>query len=202
MKNILFFDTETVGLPGDMNQPYTNHHNWPEMVSIAWLLVDKNQETLSVANYIVALRPGVENGAAHINGITPEIQADEGTEIRLILEELLQEFEAAETVVCHNVAFDQPILFAELDRLGYIAPEANWYCTKEQSVNMCRIPNTSLRYPGQYKWPSLDELHFFLFGKPIAGREQFHNALADVRATARCYFEMQKRLGHTEATII
>lgn len=41
MKNILFLDTETVGLPGDMNQPYTNHANWPECVSIAWIVADE-----------------------------------------------------------------------------------------------------------------------------------------------------------------
>lgn len=202
MKNILFLDTETVGLPGDMSQPYTNHHNWPEMVSIAWLLCDKGETGWNEAEYIVAPRPSVFNTAAHINGITPEMQAEKGAEISLVLNALLENFDYADLVVCHNAAFDQPVLFAEMDRLGIEPPEIEWYCTKQESVELCRIPNKSSRYPGQYKWPSLDELHFFLFNEPIKGREQFHNALTDVRATARCYFEMQKRLDHTRATII
>lgn len=206
MKNILFFDTETVGLPGDMEQPYTNHHNWPECVSIAWILYREDGMTLNIGNYIVAPRTGVENEAMHINGITPEIQADEGTEIYLILEELLKDFQAANLVICHNVAFDQNVIFAELDRLGYAIPQATWYCTKKESVELCCIPNTSGRYPGNYKWPSLDELHQFLFNEKIAGRENIHSALIDVQACARCYFEIQRRAAgpkdHTIATIL
>ena len=193
MKNILFLDTETVGLPGDPNQPYTNHHNWPEMVSIAWQVQSESGGFVTAGDYIVAPRPGVENGAIEINGITPEMQNNHGTEIYLILEKLLEAYMRSDLVVAHNVAFDQPVIFAELDRLGYAIPRKEWYCTKAQSTDLCRIPNTSSRYPGQYKWPSLDELHQFLFNEPIKGREQYHGAVVDMWACARCYYEMQRR---------
>ncbi len=193
MKNILFLDTETVGLPGDPNQPYTNHHNWPEMVSIAWQVQSESGEFVTAGDYIVAPRPGVENGAIHINGITPEMQKNHGTEIRVILEKLLKAFAQADLAVCHNIAFDMPVLFAEYNRLNIDTPFIAWYCTKAQSANLCRIPNTSSRYPGRYKWPSLDELHQFLFNEPIKGREQFHGAAVDMWACARCYHEMQRR---------
>lgn len=138
----------------------------------------------------------------HINNITPELQAEKGRDIRVILEDMLKDFAQCSLVVCHNVAFDMPVVFTEMDRLNIKPPKIEWYCTKEQSVQLCRIPNTSSRYRGQYKWPSLDELHAFLFNEPIPGRERFHGALVDVGACARCYLEMQRRLDHTHATII
>ncbi len=193
MKKILFLDTETVGIPADTTQPYTNHQNWPEMVSIAWQLQNESGEFITARDYIVAPRPGVENGAAHINGITPEMQKNFGTDVYVILEELLKAFADADLVVAHHVQFDQSVIFAELDRLGYEIPWKEWYCTKAQSADLCQIPNPSKRYAGKWKWPSLDELHQFLFNEPIKGRDEFHGAAVDMWACARCYHEMQRR---------
>ena len=197
MKNILFFDTETTGLPADFNAPYTDTENWPEIVGIAYYITDQVGESKAQSDYIVATRPGVVNGAAHINGITPEMQL-EGKPIEEILSEITRAIEHWDvgTIVCHNVAFDIPVLFAEMDRIGMKPPEGiEWYCTKEQSTDLCKIPKLTGYYKNsrQYKWPSLDELHQFLFNEPIPGRETYHDAMTDVRATARCYFEMQKR---------
>jgi len=44
---------------------------------------------------------------------------------------------------------------------------------------------------GKYKWPKLMELHTKLFS---VGFEEAHDAIADIRATAKCFFELQ-RLG-------
>ncbi len=51
-----------------------------------------------------------------------------------------------------------------------------------------------LQLPGPYgfKWPKLEELHVFLFGK---GYDGTHDAALDVEACARCFFELRKR-GH------
>lgn len=43
----------------------------------------------------------------------------------------------------------------------------------------------------EYKWPSLQELHCALFG---ANFEDAHDALADVLACRKCYYELQSRL--------
>ena len=56
------------------------------------------------------------------------------------------------------------------------------FCTKEQSTNICKIPNSR----GGYKWPSLAELCAFC-GVENKGA---HNALNDVIATKECYFYM------------
>ena len=46
--------------------------------------------------------------------------------------------------------------------------------------------------PGRYgfKWPTLQELHSTLFNESFDGA---HDALSDVRACARCFFELKFR---------
>ena len=53
------------------------------------------------------------------------------------------------------------------------------------ATNFCRIPG-----PRGYKWPTLQELHQKLFNEPFAAA---HQALRDVRACSRCYFELKRR---------
>ena len=57
----------------------------------------------------------------------------------------------------------------------------------EISTNFCAIPSTN-GYGG-YKWPKLSELHMKLFGTQF---EDSHNAMADVEATAKCFWEMKR----------
>ena len=57
-------------------------------------------------------------------------------------------------------------------------------CTMEASTDFCKIEG----YYG-YKWPKLSELHVKLFGVDF---EDKHNALADIEATARCFWKMRK----------
>ena len=64
--------------------------------------------------------------------------------------------------------------------------DERWCCTMIRSTDYCQLPG---RY-GKYKWPKLEELHFKLFGESFEGA---HDALADIRATMRCYYEMEKR---------
>jgi DNA polymerase III epsilon subunit-like protein len=206
MKNILFLDTETTGLPLNMSATYTDTENWPRLVSIAWQICNERGELLREFSTIVYPEHNTKSNeyALAKHGITHEEQIRAGAPIEGALNLLYYEIARTELVVCHNVAFDQPVVFAEMWRLGITPPTTDFYCTKEVGTDLCKIPKQTSYYQNssQYKWPSLDELHQFLFNEPIAGREMFHNAITDVRATARCYFEMQKRLSHTHATIL
>lgn len=59
------------------------------------------------------------------------------------------------------------------------------FCTMQASTNYCRIP-------GKYgfKYPKLQELHRKLFGCDF---DNAHDALSDIRATEKCFWEMRKR---------
>lgn len=59
-------------------------------------------------------------------------------------------------------------------------------CTMLESVYHCKIP---FGYKKGYKWPKLTELYKTLFNEEFEGA---HGALADIEATAKCFFELKK----------
>ena len=109
--------------------------------------------------------------------------------IRLV--EALVEFAAAlekiRTVIAHNVDYDRPVIEAEFIRAGMkcFLGSKELICTKDSSTNYCALPG----HYG-YKWPTLDELHRKLFDAPMGAA---HNALVDVRACMKCFFELESR---------
>lgn len=89
-------------------------------------------------------------------------------------------------LIAHNMEFDRSVVLAELLRID--APlhleRLPVHCTMKSTVNLCRIPG----FRGDYKWPTLSELHRAVFGHDFDGQ---HNAAADVQACARCYFAIR-----------
>ena len=93
--------------------------------------------------------------------------------------------------VGHNVDFGRNVVAAEMYRLGYAkeAVENGFYATRHlclmtTAAAFCRLPG---RF-GRPKYPTLAELHMKLFGGEPRGR---HRALADVEASARCFFRLR-----------
>lgn len=55
----------------------------------------------------------------------------------------------------------------------------------DSQVDYCQIPGAH-----GFKWPKLEELHEKLFGCAFDGA---HDAMNDVMATAKCYFELKNK---------
>ena len=93
------------------------------------------------------------------------------------------------TVVAHNLDFDAMMIASECHRLGQssLINHVQHECTMKIATPFCKLPG---RY-GDYKWPSLAETHRHFFGTEVQGA---HDAMADVLACARCYFEIKKLL--------
>jgi DNA polymerase III subunit epsilon len=183
----LFFDTETTGIPKNYKAPVSDLNNWPRLVQIAWLVVDENGAEKSSAEYIV--KPDgftIPADAAKVHGITTEIAHGRGVDIKNVLDAIAEDIYSAGVVIAHNMAFDEKILGAELLRAGY----ANYLdaktrrCTMQSATDFCRLPG---RYG--FKWPTLNELHLKLFRESFSGA---HQALVDVRACAKCFFELKR----------
>ena len=82
--------------------------------------------------------------------------------------------------------FDLPVTASEMYRLGFQAQnKPQKICTMQSTTDICRLPG-----PYGFKWPSLQELHKFLFGCDFEGA---HDASDDVTATAKCFFELKKQ---------
>lgn len=183
----LFFDTETTGIPKNYKAPVSDFKNWPRMVQIAWVIADESGVEISSAEHI--LKPNgftIPADAAKVHGITTEIANERGVEIRGVLDAIVKDIAAATTLIAHNMAFDEKILGAEFLRAGFTNHlEAKpRRCTMQSATDFCRLP-------GQYgfKWPTLNELHNKLFQESFSGA---HRALVDVRACAKCYFELKR----------
>ena len=186
---ILFFDTETTGVPQNYKAPVSDLANWPRLVQIAWLLTDADgTEVRSVEHIIKPHGFVIPADVVRIHGISTEKAQEAGLELAAALGEFAADLAPAAVLVAHNLQFDEKILGAEFLRLGQRNPLPTQprLCTMQAGTDVCRLPG---RYG--FKWPSLDELHRKLFKESAASA---HQALADVRACARCYFEL-RRLG-------
>jgi len=185
----LIFDTETTGLPQNWNAPITAVHNWPRMVQIAWILYDQTETELEASNYIIKPQGYVIPAAAQkVHGISTQQAINEGQELKKVLRTFLITLSKAQYLIAHNMAFDEKIVGAEFIRENIPYAEFNnikKICTKELSTNYCRLPGNY-----GYKWPSLTELHQKLFQSPF---QEAHHADTDVRACARCFFELKKK---------
>ena len=184
----LFFDTETTGLPRDRQAGLEDLDNWPRLVQLAWLLMDKNGQEVSSASQII--KPEgfkIPREAAAVHGISTERARKEGVLLNTALKEFTRAVNEAKILVAHNMSFDEKIMGAELLRKKHKHKlfERPKICTMESSTNYCRIDCEF-----GYKWPKLIELHLKLFDEEF---DDAHDALADVKACARCFFELIKQ---------
>ncbi len=185
----LFFDTETTGLPANFNAPAEDLANWPRIVQLAWLLADADGNTMDKRCYIVqpdgfTIPPGM------IHGISTNNAHAKGKPLEWVLRFFHGGFlTRAGRLVAHNYDFDAPILGAEFLRIFGHNPLTALaaHCTQKQSTDWARIPARNNRHG--YKWPSLAELHAICGFGEIANA---HDALADVEATARCFFHIRQ----------
>lgn len=187
----LFFDTETNGLPADYNAPATDTDNWPRIVQLAYSVRDRAGKTLFERDVII--RPdGWEIPDDMIHGISHAQALQDGVPVAPEVTSFLDWVEKCDYLVAHNLNFDYPVFAAEYIRAvraGTVQvrkAKIEKICTMRSTVEFCKIPG---RF-GKYKWPRLSELHGELFGCDFEGA---HNAMFDVDATVKCFFELMKR---------
>ena len=184
----LFFDTETTGLPRNWRAPVDDLSNWPRLVQLAYLLYDNSGNLVSGSDHIIKPEDfTIPVSASSIHGITHEKACREGTPLSAVLTEFFSYLNKSETLVAHNMGFDENIIGAEFLRqnMPNVIPDKNRICTMLKSTHFCKLE-------GQYgyKWPKLSELHHILFQSGFA---EAHNASVDIQATAKCFWELRKR---------
>lgn len=200
---ILFFDTETTGLPRNFDEPYTNDKNWPRLVQLSWILEDTDTSEVSEHDFII--KPDgfiIPFSSTKIHHITHGRAERTGKAIKEVLLKFDLDLLQADLLVGHNIEFDKNIVAAEFYRLkknnrGGIGtgnihqiikhllskPE---FCTMLNGTNYTKI---EVPYQDEYKWPKLAELYRHFFGHDFKGA---HNSLADIRATRECFWEMER----------
>lgn len=192
---ILFVDTETSGLTNTKQDH--RHPSQPHLVQLGCLLTNDEGGELGSIDLIV--RPegyAIPTEAARVHGITTEIADMAGVPLVLAVAVFTNLRAKADKVVAHNQAFDRLVLEAAIHRTGRTPASpgpADWDCTMEMASPVLAIPPTTRMVAAgftKFKPPNLGECYRFLFDEELAGA---HNALVDVRACARVYFELRRR---------
>lgn len=185
----LFFDTETNGLPKNMGAKVTDFENWPRVIQLAYIMYDRDFN--EVERFCHLIRPdGWEIPTDKFwidNGYSTEKNMIHGVPMGAALASFCTMMNRCQYAIANNMAFDNPILGAEMLRYNILPtnkPEK--ICTMRSQTAFVGALNKA----GRPKWPRLDELHMKLFG---IGFDNAHDALADVEATARCFRELRRR---------
>lgn len=186
----LIFDTETTGkldFKLDLMDP-----SQPRVVQLAALLCDMDGTV--VAEMCTLIKPDgwvIEPEAQAVHGHSLEKCDDLG----IPMTEALTQFNVlkaqAKGRVAHSLSFDKRMMAREANIYGvsHDSEGLHSFCTMLLGTDLCQLPPAGAFRRG-YKWPTLDELHQFLFGKSFEGA---HDAMGDARACKDCFFEMVRR---------
>lgn len=200
---VLFFDTETNGLPKNWRASPYDTASWPRILTLAWqrweitensaVLLDKDDYLLSPPSDMVW-----DSEAETIHHISLSHATLHGKPSSTVLPAFVEIVRSVDLLVAHNVAFDKTVLLCELIRLDPRMNMSWWprfeYCTCENTKTLCALPpKTAKPNPRDpYKKPKLVELYMHLF--PGASAEfPFHSAAGDTECLAQCFLELVKR---------
>lgn len=192
----LFFDTETNGVALNWNAGIKNPINWPQPVTIAWIVADEEGNVIEQEYHVIKqeLNRSWDAQAQSVHGVTREQMESEGKYPNDVYPQFIERLMTC-IPVAHNINFDKHVVASNvLDTSGGIVDMAKvkerfnlGFCTMLRTTSIVKAPQRNGRRG--YKWPSLKELHHYCFKKDF---ENAHNALGDVMATKNCFFELKK----------
>lgn len=181
------FDLETSGLPqftpqrGYYDPKCIEKYASSRIVSISWIILDKNLEVLDKNTFIISPEGFVLNDPVNIaiHGITDERAHAEGVPFRQVVDILRSKAVHMKTLVAHNVNFDFNVLSSECIRfkeedLAVILAKSRKYCTMVHGKLLLSLP----------KNPKLKDLYEMLYETHI---EHEHDAEYDTYHCCMCF---------------
>ena len=203
---VIVFDTETTGLP--KTKVLTNGllSLWPHIVQLSYIVYDIHEkELVKIRDFIIKVPCNIEisEESTKLHGITNDISYSQGTSIENIIEEFMEDLNSCDYIIGHNIDFDINMIKAELMRLNmnitknmnlyynyleFITTCKKFYCTMQESVDLCAIKKINKQGKEYFKYPKLIELHQKLFNSSPKG---LHNSLNDILICLRCFYKLK-----------
>jgi DNA polymerase-3 subunit epsilon len=194
--NILYFDTETTGLPN--SREVLTHPSQPHMTQLGFILEVNGHDAITVDSLITPTGWEISPKAGELTGITLEMCEADGIPIADAVELFVIAAENADLIVCHNTAFDTKLIGIEylrlqpLRKIQEVLSGRPTLCTMKVSTPVCRIGKKDGRTG--YKWPKLEEAIRFFFNEEL---ENAHSAIVDIKATRRLFHKLNE-LGYLD----
>lgn len=181
----IVFDLETTGLPvrgkhGFYPFKMVSKYNTARIVSVAWIVLDKNLVEKEKRYHIV--KPdgfAIPESATKIHGIKDSVARRTGISIKTVLKKLETTMKGCTTLVSHNINFDVNVLMSEMYRnksmesIEHIMG-MNKYCTMLNGKKHMSVG----------KFPKLSELYFHMTKQTMPNA---HNAMYDTEHCCDCY---------------
>ena len=185
INDVLFFDTETTGVPDRTAKWDVDFASYPHVVQLAWM------HGCKVENHII--RPDgweIPQETVDVHGITTEYALEHGEPFAAVVDMFIQDCHDAGLICGHNIHFDTSIIKAnilrELGREYYDANDVESALYKGKRIDTMRptMKWVDARMSnGRLKFPNLTELYSRCFpGESFPA----HDALEDVKAVAKC----------------
>ena len=201
--DIVFTDSETDGLWKTGYDEF--HKDQPRPVQLALARYTPDGNEIFAATVIIRPLdhwPSLTEDSIGIHGIYEDVRRSGISPISATSLLELAGFNDNVAIGGHNIGFDILVLRRFLFELGFNSTadrllEVPSIDTMHMGINVCKLPRKDSAV--EYKRPSLTELYKELFGDTFNGA---HDALNDVRASARCYFELRKRGVEPHATVL
>ena len=185
INDVLFFDTETTGIPDRAAKWDVDFMEYPHVVQMAWI------HGCKVENHII--RPDgwtIPDETVEIHGITTEYAMEHGEPFAAVVDMFIQDCHDAGLICGHNIHFDTGIVKAnilrDLGREYYDANDVETALFKGKRIDTMR---STMKWVdartswGKLKFPNLGELYARCFpGETFHA----HDALDDTKAVARC----------------
>lgn len=197
---VIVLDTETSGfIP--RNSLGTD---FPEVIQLAYLVI-ANLDCEFVCeqrSIVIACDHPIPQAAIDVHGITTANSQRFGIPYADAISQFLIDATGVHMLVGHNIAFDLTALLGDVaqrapsmfNRLRALINKSIIFDTMHVATPLCKLPGSF----NKYKWPKLSELYQHLFQMQF---KNAHDALADVQATADCFFKLW-RSGTIEGTRI
>lgn len=187
----LFLDVETTGLPLDRRKPYTTRGNWPQIVQIAYAIVeDGERRPKCIKTALVRATRPISAAAERVHGISEEMCVQKGFYPKVLYTSLLKEVRDAGVVeiVAHNAEFDVNVLCNNLYEVcGMKSAARELYemrrmCTMQHLTPIMNLPRR--------KYPKLIEAaHYFGID---TSKYSLHSAADDVKVLLKIHRRLSR----------